>query len=427
MNRASGCVGVGHSPAQPEGKQRTRLYNPPSATHNQCLAIIGKVNAPILDRQPSAGSPTWAEISLDALRHNFRAVKGLVGDEVSICAVVKADAYGHGSPACAQALQAEGAPWFGVTGTEEAMDLRRAGITARLLLMTGYWKGEEDEVVANSLTPVVWEPWHVERLDKAAQKRQIVLPVHLKIDTGMTRLGASKEALPAVCESLAASQHLHLEGVSTHFASVRDPEKTRRQAALFEEGLAVLGANGLYPTLVHMANSAATLARAETWKTMVRPGIALYGYSRSPSPDTTQGGATVPLLRPVLSWKTRIIAVKNVAAGQAIGYGGTFVTQQLSRIAVLPVGYADGFHRLLSNRGRVIVRGEYAPVAGRVSMDLTTIDVTGIAGVDIGDEVILIGRTNGKNVDAREHARICETIPYEITCSISKRVPRVYT
>ena len=395
-----------------------------------CSAHAGRYNRHVTaarqDPQPVVGSPTWAEVSLEALRHNFRAVKKLVGDGVSICAVVKADAYGHGAAACARALEAEGAHWFGVTGTEEAMALRQAGIHARLLLMTGIWKGEEDEVVANTLTPVVWEPWHVERLDKAAQKRQVTLPVHLKIDTGMTRLGVTVDSLPALCETLAASQNLRLEGVSTHFASVRDPEKTRKQAALFEEGLAILSANGLYPALVHMANSAATLARSETWKTMVRPGIALYGYSRSPSPDTTQGGAAAPLLQPVLSWKTRVIAVKEVAAGQAIGYGGTFTTQERSRIAVLPVGYADGFHRLLSNRGRVIIRGEYAPVAGRVSMDLTTVDVTQIPGVEIGDEVILIGRDNGKNVDAREHARICETIPYEITCSISKRVPRIY-
>ncbi|HUM06100.1 MAG TPA: alanine racemase [Terriglobales bacterium] len=384
------------------------------------------MSAPHQDSQPPVSSPTWAEVSLDALRHNFRAVKNLVGEGVSICAVVKADAYGHGSPACAQALQSEGAPWFGVTGTEEAMDLRHAGITARLLLMTGYWKGEEDEVVANNLTPVVWEPWHVERLDKAAQRKQVRLPVHLKIDTGMTRLGVSVEALSALCETLAASQNLQLEGVSTHFASVRDPEKTRKQAARFEEGLRIVRSNGLWPALVHMANSAATLSRSETWQTMVRPGIALYGYSRSPSPDSTQNGVAAQLLRPVLSWKTRVIAVKDVAAGQAVGYGGTFVTQERSRIAVLPVGYADGFHRLLSNRGRVIIRGEYAPVAGRVSMDLTTVDVTHISGVDVGDEVILIGRDNGKSVDAREHARICETIPYEITCSISKRVPRIY-
>ena len=371
-------------------------------------------------------SPTWAEVSLDALRQNFCAVRKHIGEAVSICAVVKADAYGHGAAACARALETEGASWFGVTGTEEALTLRRAGTKARLLLMTGIWKGEEDEAVANNLTPTVWETWHVERLEKAASKKQTVFPIHLKIDTGMTRLGASSDALPAVCAAIASSTHLKLEGVSTHFASVRDPEKTRRQAALFEEAFTVLSANGLAPTMVHMANSAAILSRSETWKTMVRPGIALYGYSRARATGGTQAGEVGTVLRPVLSWKTRVIALKEVAAGSAVGYGGTFVTQAQTRIAVLPVGYADGFHRLLSNRGRVIVRGEYAPVAGRVSMDLTTLDVTGIAGVEVGDEVILLGGSNGKSIDAGEHARICETIPYEILCSISKRVPRVY-
>jgi alanine racemase len=384
------------------------------------------VNSPRLDRPATVTSSNWAEVSLDALRQNFRAVRKHVGDGVNICAVVKADAYGHGAAACARALEAEGAPWFGVTGTEEAMALRQAGIKTRLLLMTGFWKGEEDEVVANNLTPILWEKWHVERLEAAAARKQIVVPVHLKIDTGMTRLGASKEVLPAVCEAIASSHHLKLEGVSTHFASVRDPEKTRKQVALFEEALTVLHACGLAPALVHMANSAAILSRSETWKTMVRPGIALYGYSRSRVAGAATSAEVSAPLRPVLSWKTRVIAVKEVAAGQAVGYGGTFVTQQPSRIAVLPVGYADGFHRLLSNRGRVLVRGEYAPVAGRVSMDLTTVDVTGSAGVEVGDEVVLLGESDGKRIDAGEHARICETIPYEILCSISKRVPRIY-
>jgi len=371
-------------------------------------------------------SPNWAEVSLDALRNNFRAVRKHVGEGVSMCAVVKADAYGHGAPACARVLESEDAPWFAVTGTEEALALRRAGIKARLLLMTGIWKGEEDEVVANNLTPIVWEKWHVERLEAAAAKKQAVLPVHLKIDTGMTRLGSSIETLPSVCAAIKSSVNLKLEGVSTHFASVRDAEKTRKQVALFEEALAVLHTCGLTPGLVHMANSAAILSRSETWKTMVRPGIALYGYSRSRAAGATAAAEVSAPLRPVLSWKTRVIAVKEVAAGEAVGYGGTFVTQQRSRIAVLPVGYADGFHRLLSNRGRVIVRGEYAPVVGRVSMDLTTVDVAAIPGVEAGDEVILLGAHNGRSIDAGEHARICETIPYEILCSISKRVPRVY-
>lgn len=385
------------------------------------------MNAPRQDRFAAVSSPNWAEVSLDALRQNFRAVRKHVGDRVSICAVVKADAYGHGAAACARELEAEGAPWFGVTGTEEALALRRAGIGARLLLMTGIWKGEEDEVVAENLTPVVWETWHVEKLEQAAAKRKTVLAIHLKIDTGMTRLGATREALPSVCAAIASSPHLKLEGVNTHFASVRDPEATRKQVALFEEALTVLASNSLKPALVHMANSAAILSRSETWKTMVRPGIALYGYSRFRGAGSAPSSTPQPLpLRPVLAWKTRITALKEVAAGQAVGYGGTFVTQAQTRIAILPVGYADGFHRLLSNRGRVIVRGEYAPVAGRVSMDLTTVDVTGVAGVEVGDEVVLLGESNGKSIDAGEHARICETIPYEILCSISKRVPRVY-
>ncbi len=389
--------------------------------------IIATVNAPRLDRSHAVTSSNWAEVSLDALRQNFRAVRKHVGEHVGICAVVKADAYGHGAAACAQALESEGAPWFGVTGTEEAMALRQAGIKARLLLMTGIWKGEEDEVVANRLTPIVWEKWHVEKLEAAAAKKQTVLPIHLKIDTGMTRLGASREALPAVCAAIASSPHLSLEGVSTHFATVRDQEKTRNQSTLFVEALTVLDASKLRPTLIHMANSAAILARSETWKTMIRPGIALYGYSRVRGTNAAPSAGAATTLRPVLAWKTRLISLKEVAAGQAVGYGGTFVTQQRSRIAVLPVGYADGFHRLLSNRGRVLVGGEYAPVVGRVSMDLTTVDVTNIAGIEIGAEVILIGESNGKIIDAAEHARICETIPYEILCSISKRVPRIYT
>jgi alanine racemase len=244
----------------------------------------------------------------------------------------------------------------------------------------------------------------------------------------MNRLGASMDALPRLCEMLFACKHLSLEGVSTHFASaeVLDAEDAVRQMKCFEEGLAALQSFGLYPLLVHMGNSAAMSARPDTWKTMVRPGIALYGYSLA----FTRGGApaaVAPLpLRPVLSWKTRVLTVKEVAAGQAVGYMGTFVTKAQSRIAVLPVGYADGYPRLLSNRARVIVGGEYAPVVGRVSMDLTIVDVSNIRGVAVGDEVILIGAGDGKSVDAVELARLCESVPYEILCGLSQRVPRVY-
>ncbi|MGA9804740.1 MAG: alanine racemase [Terriglobales bacterium] len=372
---------------------------------------------------------TWAEVSLAALGDNFHAVQKHVGADVIICAVVKADGYGHGAIKCARALEAEGATWLGVTSAAEGLALRGTGVRVRILLMTGIWKGEEDGIVAQNLTPTIWEPWHIELLERAAGKRQSVLPVHLKFDTGMNRLGASQEALPRLCEMLSACKHLSLEGISTHLASaeVLDDENAVRQMKRFEEGLAILRNYGLGPPLVHMGNSAAMSARPETWKTMVRPGIALYGYSLA----FTRGGepaAVAPLpLRPVLSWKTRVLTVKEAAAGEAVGYMGTYVTKTRSRIAVLPVGYADGYPRLLSNRARVIVRGEYAPVVGRVSMDLTIVDVTHICSVGVGDEVILIGSNGGKSVDAVELARLSESIPYEILCGLSQRVPRVYS
>ncbi len=317
---------------------------------------------------------------------------------------------------------------MGVTNAAEGLALRSAGTKARILLMTGIWKGEEDEIVAHNLTPTIWESWQIEALERAAKQRQSTLPVHLKIDTGMNRLGASLEALPHLCEMLSACKHVSLEGVSTHFASaeVLDAEDALRQMKAFEDGLAIVRSYGLRPPLVHMGNSAAMTARPETWKTMVRPGIALYGYSL---PFTRGGGpasvAELPL-RPVLSWKTRVLTVKEVGAGHSVGYMGTFVTKEKSRIAVLPVGYADGYPRLLSNRARVIVGGEYAPVVGRVSMDLTIVDVTHMPDVAVGDEVVLIGKSNGKSVDAVELARLCETVPYEILCGLSQRVPRVY-
>jgi alanine racemase len=376
---------------------------------------------------------TWAEVSPTALEENFHAIQKHVGQDVTICAVVKADGYGHGAVECARALESASARWLGVTDAAEGLALRAANINARILLMTGIWKGEEDGIVAQNLTPTIWEPWHIETLERAAQKRPgdlpaHRLPVHLKLDTGMNRLGASKDALPHLCEMLSACQHLALEGVSTHFASaeVLDGEDSLRQMKCFEEGLAVLENYGLQPRFVHMGNSAAMSARPDTWKTMVRPGIALYGYSLA----FTRGGEPAAVselpLRPVLSWKTRVLTVKDVPVGQAVGYMGTFVTRAQSRIAVLPVGYADGYPRLLSNRARVIVGGEYAPVVGRVSMDLTIVDVSHIPGVAVGDEVILIGRNADKSVDAVELARLCESVPYEILCGLSQRVPRVY-
>jgi alanine racemase len=371
---------------------------------------------------------TWAQVSLAALQENFDVVQKHVGGSVTICGVVKADGYGHGAVECAKALESRGAKWLGVTDAAEGLALRGAGVEARILLMTGMWKGEEDSIAAQNLTPTIWEVWHIEALERAAKKRDRVLPVHLKIDTGMNRLGVCPRNLPGICEKLGGAKHLTLEGVSTHFASAEalDAEDAERQMKVFEGGLKVLEGHGLRPPLVHMANSAAMTARPKAWKTMVRPGIALCGYSL----EFTRGGAvaTVPQLplTPVLSWKTRVMTVKEVAGGERVGYDGTFVTKTESRLAVLPVGYADGYPRLLSNRAQVIVGGEYAPVVGRVSMDLTIIDVSRVANTKVGDEVILIGRALDKKVDAIDLARWCESVPYEILCGISQRVPRVY-
>lgn len=374
--------------------------------------------------------PTWAEVSLPALRHNFRSVSQFVGKGVEVCAVVKADAYGHGAERCSLALEAEGAKWFGVTTTDEGVPLRGVGLRGRILLMTGFWRGEEEEVVRQNLTAAVWEPWHVEALSRAAERLGAApQPIHLKVDTGMGRLGVTLDNLPTICNVIRRSPRVALEGLFTHFASseVLDAVDVQRQLQRFEQALATVRDQGLSPIICHMDNTGGMLAQPASRKNMVRPGIALYGYSL----PLVRAGRPIDMpetihLEPVLSWRTRIVSIKETPAGQALGYGGTFVTKTASRIAVLPVGYADGYNRELSNQGLVIVRGQYAPIVGKISMDLTLIDVTRVGGSEVGDEVILLGSSGAATVSAPQLADLCRTIPYEILCGISKRVPRNY-
>jgi len=377
-----------------------------------------------------ATRPTWAEVSLARLQANFRIVQQHVGPDVTVCAVVKADAYGHGAVECSRALAREGATWLGVTSLDEAIPLRKAGIQARILLMTGFWRGEEAEIVRLRLTPTVWEPWQIESLEAAAAAAGVRHQVHFKVDTGMGRLGAAIETLPGVLKILSAAKHLEMEGFSTHLASseIMDAPSVAEQEKVFEQARSTVREAGFNPTLIHMANTGATISRRETWYKMVRPGIALYGYHL---PFIRAGreisGGTLRLpVKPVLTWKTRILSLRNFAANQSLGYGGTYVTPAPAHVAVLPVGYADGYSRQLSNRGRVIVRDHYAPIVGRVSMDLTLADVTGIPGVAVGDEVILLGVSGALSVDALEHAEITGSTAYEVLCNISKRVPRKY-
>jgi alanine racemase len=395
------------------------------------MATIIATVATIEIAKRAATRPTWAEVSLGNLRQNYHTICDYVGPKVTVCAVVKAFAYGHGAVECARALEEEGANWLGVTSLDEAIPLREEGVETRILLMTGFWRGEEEEIVRLSLTPTVWELGHIDLLEKAAARLGIgQLPVHLKIDTGMGRLGTALEELPQILDALARASHLKLEGVATHLASseVLDAPSVTEQLKNFANARQLLSARGFSPPLVHAANTSAVISHHESWNTMVRPGLALYGYHLpfERAGRTVSGRGLKLPLKPVLTWKTRILSLREVSAGQALGYGGTYVTKAPSRIAVLPVGYADGLNRGLSSGGRVIVREHYAPIVGRISMDLTLVDVTGIPDVAVGDEVILLGAYDGLSVDAREHAELAHTIAYEILCSISKRVPRRY-
>ena len=384
----------------------------------------------------TATRPTWAEVSLANLRHNFGVVQHHLGPGVEVCAVVKADAYGHGAVECARALEDEGARWQGVTSLDEAIPLRDAGIRGRILLMTGFWRGEEEEIIRLRLTPTVWETGQIDLLERAAARLGVAKhPIHLKIDTGMGRLGVTVEDLPQICSALQAASHLEVEGLATHLASseVMDAPSVEEQLKQFEEAKRILRKAGFDPPLVHAANTSAVISRPKAWYNMVRPGLALYGYYLpfERAGREVSGSALRLPVKPVLTWKTRILSLREMRANQALGYGGTYVTKAPARIAVLPVGYADGLNRALSAGGRVIVREYYAPIVGRISMDLTLVDVTGLPGIAVGDEVILLGSLESAggedlSMDAQEHATLANTVPYEILCGISKRVPRRY-
>ncbi len=372
--------------------------------------------------------PNWAEVSLSNLRKNFEIVRRHISKDVTACCVVKCDAYGHGVVRCAQALEQAGAEWLGVTSTEEGVAVREGHVRSRVLIMTGIWRGEEEEVLRQNLTPAIATIEHIESLERAAKalgRAERSVPVHLKVDTGMSRLGVSVAELPQLLARLRQSPYVVMEGVFSHLASaeVLNAEDAERQRSTFENVVQELSRAGLQPRYRHLANTAATLGRRNAWFNMVRPGIALYGYELPFS-----GGDVQPLgLKPVLSWKTRIIATRKISTGTPVGYNGRWCASRDTRLGVIPVGYGDGFSRHLSSTGRVIVRGEYAPIVGKVSMDLTMIDLTDIPAAEIGDEVALIGQQGSNSILATEHAGFAGTVVYEILCGLSPRVPRVYT
>lgn len=368
--------------------------------------------------------PTWAEIDLEHLEHNCRSIRRHIGVTTQMMAVVKADAYGHGAVAVSRRLQAIGVEWLAVALPEEGAALRDAGITAPILCLGGFWNDQADLLLQRRLTPVVYELNLVEELDAAAKMRRQSADYHLKVDSGMGRLGVPLEQLASFLSEVRKFTHVRMDGVLSHLASAdlenHDPQ-TSRQGRVFEQAVRQIRAAGFQPRYRHLANSAATHAKPETWMEIVRPGAILYGLRE----DVLQPGGIDLRLEPVLALKSVIEQLKSVPKGSALGYGASFRTSRESRIATLPIGYHDGYPRALSNLGTVLVRGRRAPVVGRISMDLTLVDVTDIEGVRLGDEVTLIGQDGDQVILAEELARLSGTISYEIVCRISPRVPRL--
>jgi alanine racemase len=368
------------------------------------------------------GRPTLCWIDHDALRWNLRQIREKIGAGISILAMVKANAYGHGAGAVSQTLADAGSDAFGVATLEEGVELREAGIRAPVLVLAGAYDDQIDEFFAHSLTPVVHDLSRLSTLEQAVKQRGSTLNVHLKIDTGMGRLGLVAAECPAWIGEVEKLTAVKIAGVFSHFSHAESVagDYTQRQLEIFNRVVARLRAGNICPPLVHLANSAATITLPAAYFDMVRPGIMLYGVYPSPAM------ASLITLKPALTWKSKILQLKKVPAGASISYGQTFITKRESLIATLPVGYADGYPRLLSNCGEVLVGGQRAQVAGRVCMDLTMIDVTDIRNVNQGDEVVLLGRQGDAEISADQIAAWANTISYEILTSISARVPRIH-
>ena len=375
-----------------------------------------------------ARRPTWAEIDLNNLAANFSKIKQRVSPAARVMAVVKANAYGHGAVECARRLVREGADWFGVALPEEGVELRASGISQPILCLGGYWPGQAALCIQQRLTPVVYRVDMIESLNQAASNAGVVTDVHVKVDTGMGRLGVRFDQLSEFVATLDRFRNVRIDGLMSHLAAADDATcqpLTLDQIHRFEEAVGLFRDQGYRPTHLHLANSAGIFGHREAWGNMVRPGGVLYGLWRDVLPLSTSDAQ----LLPVMSLHSRISLLKWVPPGETIGYGCTFEASRRSLIATLPIGYHDGYMRGLSNRAHVIVRGTYAPVVGRVSMDLTLIDVTNVPDVEIDDQVTLLGLNSqapGLKIPAEELARISGTLSYEVTCGVSERVPRVY-
>jgi alanine racemase len=365
---------------------------------------------------------TWVEIDLAAVAHNVRAVRQCVGPEPEIMAMVKADAYGHGAVQFSRAALASGASRLAVALVQEALELRQAGIRAPILVFGEPYRGEAETILEHGLTPVIYNTETAHTLSCLAMAVGKSLPVHVKVDTGMGRVGVPVEMALDFLRQLKDLGGIVLEGICTHFATAdeADPSFTHRQARVFDSFCRELDSSGIRIPLRHAANSAAVLQHPGTHFNMVRPGIMLYGLY--PSSQTRRSIE----LRPVMRWVTHVAQIKTIMAGCSVSYGRAFTARCPTKVATLPVGYADGYRRSLSNLGQVLVGQRRSPVIGRVCMDLTMIDVTHIPHVELGQEVVLMGRQGDAEISADEMAGWLGTINYEVLTAIGKRVPRLY-
>jgi alanine racemase len=374
----------------------------------------------LLSHLPVSDRPTAALIDFGALTHNFREVMRRA-DGRKVLAVVKAQAYGHGAVKVSKHLLGLGANTLGVALLEEGRELREAGIETPILVMGAVSPGQADALVSLRLTPVVYTLPVARALSDAARRSGTRAPVHVKIDTGMGRIGVAPEAAPDFIGELLALDGITVEGLMTHFADadLRDKQFASKQMDRFEALLKELDAKRILIPLRHAANSAALLDYRRALFTMVRPGLMMYGYN-------PLEGERVADLRPALSLVTHIAFLKKVPAGIPVSYGRTFVAKRESLIATIPIGYADGYSRGLSNKGEALVRGVRVRVAGRVCMDMCMLDVTDVPGVSEGDEVMLIGKQGNQRITADDIAEKTGTIAYEVLCGIGARVPRIY-
>lgn len=377
-----------------------------------------------MEQQNGFYRPTWIEVDLEAIAHNFDLLRKKLRPETQILIPVKADAYGHGAVEVAKTLVPLGASFFGVATIEEAISLRKGGIHTPILVLNAILGEEIDAVPEYDLTQTVGSEEAATSLNQEGKRWKKKIPVHLKVDTGMGRLGIWYEEALALTRFIQGCPNLFLEGLFTHLANADDanPDMTVTQIRRFTDLIEKLKKENLLPPLVHMANSAAVLHYPTAHFNLVRPGLAVYGIH----PFYERGMSLSSELKPALALKSRIVYLKKTPKGRTISYGGTYLTPRDTLIATLPIGYADGYNRLLSNRASVLLQGQKVPVAGRICMDQTMVDVGMVPHVSVGEEVVLIGCQGGEEIRVEELSTLCKTIPYEFLCRLSSRIPRIY-